>query len=154
MRRANSLEDIERAFDEARAEARAAFGNDTVYIEKLILSPKHIEVQVLSDSYGKTIHLGERNCSIQRKNQKMLEEAPAFAFDQGIRDRMCEAAVKAAEACNYEGAGTVEFVLDSENNFYFIEMNTRIQVEHPVTEMVTGVNIVAQQIRIASGLAT
>ena len=152
MRRANSLEDIERAFDEARAEARAAFGDDTVYIEKLILSPKHIEVQVLSDSYGKTIHLGERNCSIQRKNQKMLEEAPAFAFDQGIRDRMCEAAVKAAEACNYEGAGTVEFVLDSENNFYFIEMNTRIQVEHPVTEMVTGVNIVAQQIRIASGL--
>ena len=121
-------------------------------IEKLILSPKHIEVQVLSDSYGKTIHLGERNCSIQRKNQKMLEEAPAFAFDQGLRDRMCEAAVKAAEACNYEGAGTVEFVLDSENNFYFIEMNTRIQVEHPVTEMVTGVNIVAQQIRIASGL--
>ena len=152
MRRANSLEDIERAFDEARAEARAAFGDDTVYIEKLILSPKHIEVQVLSDSYGKTIHLGERNCSIQRKNQKMLEEAPAFAFDQGLRDRMCEAAVKAAEACNYEGAGTVEFVLDSENNFYFIEMNTRIQVEHPVTEMVTGVNIVAQQIRIASGL--
>lgn len=152
MRRANSLEDIERAFDEARAEARAAFGDDTVYIEKLILSPKHIEVQVLSDSYGKTIHLGERNCSIQRKNQKMLEEAPAFAFDQGLRDRMCEAAVKVAEACNYEGAGTVEFVLDSENNFYFIEMNTRIQVEHPVTEMVTGVNIVAQQIRIASGL--
>lgn len=152
MRRADSLEDIERAFDEARAEARAAFGDDTVYIEKLILSPKHIEVQVLSDSYGKTIHLGERNCSIQRKNQKMLEEAPAFAFDQGLRDRMCEAAVKAAEACNYEGAGTVEFVLDSENNFYFIEMNTRIQVEHPVTEMVTGVNIVAQQIRIASGL--
>ena len=152
MRRANSLEDIERAFDEARAEARAAFGDDTVYIEKLILSPKHIEVQVLSDSYGKTIHLGERNCSIQRKNQKMLEEAPAFAFDQGLRDRMCEAAVKAAEACNYEGAGTVEFVLDTENNFYFIEMNTRIQVEHPVTEMVTGVNIVAQQIRIASGL--
>lgn len=152
MRRANSLEDIERAFDEARAEARAAFGDDTVYIEKLILNPKHIEVQVLSDSYGKTIHLGERNCSIQRKNQKMLEEAPAFAFDQGLRDRMCEAAVKAAKACNYEGAGTVEFVLDSENNFYFIEMNTRIQVEHPVTEMVTGVNIVAQQIRIASGL--
>ena len=152
MRRANSLEDIERAFDEARAEARAAFGDDTVYIEKLILSPKHIEVQVLSDSYGKTIHLGERNCSIQRKNQKMLEEAPAFAFDQGLRDRMCEAAVKAAKACNYDGAGTVEFVLDSENNFYFIEMNTRIQVEHPVTEMVTGVNIVAQQIRIASGL--
>lgn len=152
MRKANSLEDIERAFDEARAEARAAFGDDTVYIEKLILSPKHIEVQVLSDSYGKTIHLGERNCSIQRKNQKMLEEAPAFAFDQGLRDRMCEAAVKAAEACNYEGAGTVEFVLDTENNFYFIEMNTRIQVEHPVTEMVTGVNIVAQQIRIASGL--
>lgn len=152
MRKANSLEDIERAFDEARAEARAAFGDDTVYIEKLILNPKHIEVQVLSDSYGKTIHLGERNCSIQRKNQKMLEEAPAFAFDQGLRDRMCEAAVKAAKACNYEGAGTVEFVLDSENNFYFIEMNTRIQVEHPVTEMVTGINIVAQQIRIASGL--
>lgn len=152
MRRADSLKDIERAFDEARAEARAAFGDDTVYIEKLILSPKHIEVQVLSDSYGKTIHLGERNCSIQRKNQKMLEEAPAFAFDQGLRDRMCKAAVKAAEACNYEGAGTVEFVLDSDNNFYFIEMNTRIQVEHPVTEMVTGVNIVAQQIRIASGL--
>ena len=152
MRRANSLDDIERAFDDARAEARAAFGDDTVYIEKLILSPKHIEVQILSDSFGNTIHLGERNCSIQRKNQKMLEEAPAFAFDHELRENMCAAAVKAAKACKYEGAGTVEFVLDAENNFYFIEMNTRIQVEHPVTEMVTGVNIVAQQIRIASGL--
>lgn len=152
MRRANSLDDIERAFDDARAEARAAFGDDTVYIEKLILSPKHIEVQILSDSFGNTIHLGERNCSIQRKNQKMLEEAPAFAFDHELRENMCAAAVKAAKACKYEGAGTVEFVLDAENKFYFIEMNTRIQVEHPVTEMVTGVNIVAQQIRIASGL--
>ena len=151
MRRANSLEDIERAFDEARAEARAAFGDDTVYIEKLILSPKHIEVQVLSDSYGKTIHLGERNCSIQRKNQKMLEEAPAFAVDQGLRDRMCEAAVKAAEACNYEGAGTVEFVLDSENNFYFIEMNTRLQVEHTVSEMRSGLDLIEWMIRIAQG---
>lgn len=152
MRRANSLDDIERAFDDARAEARAAFGDGTVYIEKLILSPKHIEVQILSDSFGNTIHLGERNCSIQRKNQKMLEEAPAFAFDHELRENMCAAAVKAAKACKYEGAGTVEFVLDAENKFYFIEMNTRIQVEHPVTEMVTGVNIVAQQIRIASGL--
>ena len=152
MRRANSLDDIERAFDDARAEARAAFGDDTVYIEKLILSPKHIEVQIISDSFGNTIHLGERNCSIQRKNQKMLEEAPAFAFDHELRENMCAAAVKAAKACKYEGAGTVEFVLDAENKFYFIEMNTRIQVEHPVTEMVTGVNIVAQQIRIASGL--
>ena len=152
MRRANSLDDIERAFDDARAEARAAFGDDTVYIEKLILSPKHIEVQILSDSFGNTIHLGERNCSIQRKNQKMLEEAPAFAFEHELREYMCAAAVKAAKDCKYEGAGTVEFVLDAENKFYFIEMNTRIQVEHPVTEMVTGVNIVAQQIRIASGL--
>ncbi|MDY6038335.1 MAG: acetyl-CoA carboxylase biotin carboxylase subunit [Eubacterium sp.] len=152
MRRADSESEVAGAFDEAKAEARAAFGDDTVYIEKLIENPRHIEVQILSDSFGNTIHLGERNCSIQRKNQKMLEEAPAFGFNQSLREKICSAAVRAAKICGYESAGTVEFVLDKDNNFYFIEMNTRIQVEHPVSEMVTGVNLVAEQLRIASGL--
>ncbi len=152
MRRVDSKDALERAFEEAAMEAETAFGDRTLYMEKLILSPRHIEVQVLGDAYGNVVHLGERNCSIQRKNQKMLEEAPAFGLDGETREALCRAAVKAAKVSNYEGAGTVEFVLDGDNKFYFIEMNTRIQVEHPVTEMITGVNIVGEQLKIAAGL--
>lgn len=151
MRRADSQEDFSEAFRAASMEAKAAFGDGTVYIEKLILNPRHIEVQILADAYGNVVHLGERNCSIQRRNQKMLEEAPCFGLEQNVRERLYAAAVQAAKACGYESAGTVEFVMDEQGEFYFIEMNTRIQVEHPVTEMVTGVNIVLQQLRIASG---
>ena len=151
MRRANSPEEFPEALQAASMEAKAAFGDGTVYIEKLILNPRHIEVQILADQFGNIVHLGERNCSIQRRNQKMLEEAPCFGLAQDVRERLYAAAVKAAEVCSYESAGTVEFVMDHDGNFYFIEMNTRIQVEHPVTEMVTGVNIVLQQLRIASG---
>lgn len=151
MRRADTEEALPSAMEQARMEAKAAFGDDSVYIEKLIINPRHIEVQVLADSKGNVIHLGERNCSIQRRNQKMLEEAPAFGLSAATRNAICQAAVRAAKACHYEGAGTVEFVMDEEEHFYFIEMNTRIQVEHPITEMVTGVNIVGEQLRIASG---
>lgn len=151
MRRADSQEEFSEAFRAASMEAKAAFGDGTVYIEKLILNPRHIEVQILADAYGNVVHLGERNCSIQRRNQKMLEEAPCFGLEQNVQERLYAAAVQAAKACGYESAGTVEFVMDEQGEFYFIEMNTRIQVEHPVTEMVTGVNIVLQQLRIASG---
>ena len=151
MRRADSPEELPTAMEQAGMEAAAAFGDGTVYLEKLIINPRHIEVQVLGDQHHNVIHLGERNCSIQRRNQKMLEEAPAFGLQESTRKTLCEAAVAAAKACDYEGAGTVEFVMDDRENFYFIEMNTRIQVEHPVTEMVTGINIVAEQLRIASG---
>lgn len=151
MRRADSQEEFSEAFRAASMEAKAAFGDGTVYIEKLILNPRHIEVQILADAYGNVVHLGERNCSIQRRNQKMLEEAPCFGLEQNVREQLYAAAVQAAKACGYESAGTVEFVMDEQGEFYFIEMNTRIQVEHPVTEMVTGVNIVLQQLRIASG---
>lgn len=152
MRRADSSEELPEAMKQARMEAEAAFGDGTVYLEKLILNPRHIEVQVLADQQHHVIHLGERNCSIQRRNQKMLEEAPAFGLRSETRTKICQAAVLAAKCCDYEGAGTVEFVMDSQEHFYFIEMNTRIQVEHPVTEMVTGINIVGEQIRIASGI--
>ena len=145
MRRADSPEELPTAMEQAGMEAAAAFGDGTVYLEKLIINPRHIEVQVLGDQHHNVIHLGERNCSIQRRNQKMLEEAPAFGLQEETRKTLCEAAVAAAKACDYEGAGTVEFVMDDRENFYFIEMNTRIQVEHPVTEMVTGINIVAEQ---------
>ena len=151
MRRADSPEELPTAMEQAGMEAAVAFGDGTVYLEKLIINPRHIEVQVLGDQHHNVIHLGERNCSIQRRNQKMLEEAPAFGLQESTRKTLCEAAVAAAKACDYEGAGTVEFVMDDRENFYFIEMNTRIQVEHPVTEMVTGINIVAEQLRIASG---
>lgn len=152
MRIAKSEDELKNAFEQARLEADAAFGDDSVYIEKLVVNPRHIEVQILADAHGNVIHLGERNCSIQRRNQKMIEEAPASALHQKTREKLCEAAVKAAQISGYEGAGTIEFILDDEEKFYFIEMNTRLQVEHPVTEMVTGVNIVAEQLRIASGL--
>ena len=152
MRRADSEEELLEQFDVARAEAGACFGDGSMYLEKLILSPKHIEFQILADGCGNTVHLGERDCSIQRRNQKMVEESPCHILTPALREQMGQAAVRAAQAVGYRNAGTVEFVLDKQGNFYFIEMNTRIQVEHPVTEMVTGIDLVKEQIRIAAGL--
>ena len=152
MRKVFEPSELESAFTSARSEAESAFGNGSVYIEKLILGPKHIEIQILADSHGNVIHLGERDCSVQRRNQKLIEEAPSKVVDEELRKRMGDAAVACAKYVGYENAGTVEFVLDNTGNFYFIEMNTRIQVEHPVTEFVTGVDIVKEQIRIAAGL--
>lgn len=152
MRRAYSEEEIFEAFDSARAEAIASFSNGDMYVEKLIINPHHIEVQILADNYGNVIHLGERECSIQRKNQKMVEESPSHSIDDKLRQKMGNTAVAAAKAVGYTSAGTIEFVMDDEGNYYFIEMNTRIQVEHPVTEMISGVDIVKEQIRIAAGL--
>lgn len=152
MRRACCKEEVKDAFEAARAEAESCFGNGDMYVEELIENPRHIEFQILGDSFGNVIHLGERDCSIQRRNQKLLEEAPAWGLSEKLRGAMGEAAVKAAKACGYENAGTVEFIVDKDDNFYFIEMNTRIQVEHPVTEAVTGMNIVREQLRIAAGM--
>ena len=135
----------------ARAEAEAAFGNSAVYIEKYIVQPRHIEFQILADSHGNVIHLGERDCSIQRRHQKLMEESPSPALDEKLRRKMGEAAVRVARSARYESAGTIEFLLDKYNHFYFMEMNTRIQVEHPVTEMVTSIDIVKEQIIIAIG---
>ncbi|MBN1869893.1 MAG: acetyl-CoA carboxylase biotin carboxylase subunit [Candidatus Omnitrophica bacterium] len=139
------------SFTIAQSEAEANFGNSDVYIEKYIDRPRHIEFQIMGDRFGNIIHLGERDCSIQRRHQKLLEESPSPALDEGLRKKMGEAAVKAAKAVDYKGAGTVEFLLDGSGEFYFMEMNTRIQVEHPVTEMVTDIDIIKQQIRIAAG---
>lgn len=138
-------------FNMAKSEAAVAFNDDSMYIEKFIEEPRHIEFQILADEHGKVVHLGERDCSLQRRNQKVLEEAPCSIMDSSLRKRMGEAAVKAAKAVGYVNAGTVEFLLDKHGNFYFIEMNTRIQVEHPVTEMVTGIDLIKEQIKIASG---
>jgi acetyl-CoA carboxylase biotin carboxylase subunit len=135
----------------AQQEAEANFGNPDVYIEKYIDKPRHIEIQILSDKYGRILHLGERDCSIQRRHQKLLEESPSTAVDNKLRKRLGELAVRGAKTVNYVSAGTIEFLLDQNNNFYFMEMNTRIQVEHPVTEMVTGIDLVKEQIRIAAG---
>jgi acetyl-CoA carboxylase biotin carboxylase subunit len=151
IRRCNGPEDLEEAFLSAKAEARACFGNDQMYLEKQILNPRHIEVQILADRHGNAIHLGDRDCSLQRRSQKLLEEAPAWGLSRELREAMGQAAVRAAKAVGYEGAGTVEFLLDGEN-FYFMEINTRIQVEHGITELVTGIDLVRQQLRIASGL--
>ena len=139
------------AFLTAQAEAEAAFGNRSVYIEKYLKEPRHIEVQILADSHGSVLHLGERDCSIQRRHQKLLEECPAPHLSEKLRRRIGEVAVKVAKAIQYENAGTVEFLLDSDENFYFMEINTRLQVEHPVTEVVTGIDLVKTQIRVASG---
>ena len=139
------------AFLTAQREAEAAFGNPNVYIEKYIEEPRHIEIQILGDAHGHIIHLGERDCTIQRRHQKLIEETPSPAIDTKLRKKMGEAAVKCAKSINYINAGTVEFLLDGDKNFYFMEMNTRIQVEHPITEAVTGVDLVKEQIRIASG---
>ncbi len=155
MRRVDTPEDFENALHSARREAAAAFGDGAVYLEKLIEGARHIEIQILADTHGNVIHLGERECSIQRRHQKLLEEAPSpFVITMGelnLRERMGAVAVKAAEAVNYVNAGTIEFLVDKEGHFYFLEMNTRLQVEHPVTELVTGLDLVKEQIRIARG---
>ncbi|MEA5569458.1 acetyl-CoA carboxylase biotin carboxylase subunit [Calothrix sp. UHCC 0171] len=151
MRLVRAESEFIKSFQAAQGEAGAAFGNSGVYIEKFIERPRHIEFQILADNYGNVVHLGERDCSIQRRNQKLLEEAPSPALDPELREKMGQAAVKAAQFINYSGAGTIEFLLDQSGQFYFMEMNTRIQVEHPVTEMITGVDLVVEQIRIAQG---
>ena len=144
-------EDLEAAITAAKQEALNFFGNDEVYMEKFIVNPKHIEVQILADSYGNTVYLGERDCSMQRRNQKVLEETPSPIMTPELRAKMGKVAVAAAKACGYTNAGTIEFLVDADRNFYFMEMNTRIQVEHPITEAVTGIDLVKQQILIANG---
>ena len=151
MRLVPSPDQLVKLYKAAQGEADAAFGNPGLYMEKFIDRPRHVEVQILADRHGNVIHLGERDCSIQRRHQKLLEEAPSPALDPELRRQMGEAAVAAARSINYEGAGTVEFLLDRSGGFYFMEMNTRIQVEHPVTEMVTGIDLIAEQLRIAGG---
>jgi acetyl-CoA carboxylase, biotin carboxylase subunit len=151
MRLVHSESELTRLFQAAQGEAEAAFGNGGVYLEKFIERPRHIEFQILADTYGNAIHLGERDCSIQRRHQKLLEEAPSPAITPELRKKMGEAAVRAAKSISYVGAGTVEFLVDRGGNYYFMEMNTRIQVEHPVTEMITGLDLITEQIRIAQG---
>ncbi len=151
IRIAHNGEQLEQFLASAQAEAKAAFGNDELYLEKFIAEARHIEVQILADTHGNVVHLGERDCSIQHRHQKLLEEAPAAGVSDSLRRRLGEAALTAARSADYVNAGTVEFILDKRGKFYFIEMNTRIQVEHPVTEMLTGVDIVREQIRIAAG---
>ena len=151
MRFVKSLNEVEKAFENAQAESIAAFGNGDIYIEKFIENPRHIELQILADSHGNAIHLGERECSVQRRHQKLVEESPSVAVDKKLRKKLGQTAVNAVKSVGYIGVGTVEFLLDKNNKFYFMEMNTRIQVEHPVTEMITGMDIVKEQIRIAAG---
>ncbi|RGU95445.1 acetyl-CoA carboxylase biotin carboxylase subunit [Clostridium sp. AF15-17LB] len=151
MRVAETPEDFLQAFQTAQKETQMAFGDNTMYIEHFVQQPRHIEFQILADSQGHVIHLGERDCSIQRNHQKMIEESPSVALDENLRKKMGDAAVKAAKAAGYVNAGTIEFLLEKSGNFYFMEMNTRIQVEHPVTEWVTGIDLIKEQIRIASG---
>ena len=151
MRTAHSPEEFENSFLTAQTEARNAFGDEAMYIEHFVENPRHIEFQILADHYGNVVHLGERDCSIQRHHQKLIEESPSPALTDKLRRKMGEAAVKAAKAAGYTNAGTIEFLLEKNGSFYFMEMNTRIQVEHPVTEWVTGIDLVKEQIRIASG---
>jgi acetyl-CoA carboxylase biotin carboxylase subunit len=151
MRLVRLAEDLPAAFEAARSEAQRAFGDNEVYLEKLIENPRHVEIQVLGDEHGNLVYLGERECSLQRRHQKVIEEAPSPVVDENLRRRMGEIAVQAARAAGYTNAGTVEFLLDAGGNFYFLEMNTRLQVEHPVTEMITGLDLVHLQIKIASG---
>lgn len=151
IRVAFNEEEFLMGFKTAKAESKACFGDDTLYLEKFIQRPKHIEFQILADEHGNVVHLGERECSMQRKNQKVLEEAPSNVLTDELRSHMGEIAKRAARAVDYKNAGTIEFLFDKDNNFYFMEMNTRIQVEHPITEMITGIDLVKEQIRIAAG---
>lgn len=151
MRLVDREEDLEEQMRMAQNEARSSFGDDAVFIEKFVTKPRHIEIQVFADSHGNVVHLFERECSIQRRHQKVIEEAPSALLSPEMRERMGQAAVNVCKACNYEGAGTVEFLVDADRNFYFLEMNTRLQVEHPVTEEITGLDLVEWQIRVARG---
>lgn len=151
IRRVDKPENLKQEWTIARKEATAAFGSPEIYIEKLIENPRHVEVQILADKGGNVVHLFERDCSIQRRHQKIIEEAPSNILDQYLREEMCQAAVRIAKECGYENAGTVEYLVDKHGNYYFIEMNARLQVEHPVTEMITGVDIVKEQLKIAAG---
>lgn len=151
MRIAADAEQFAQLFNLAQNEALSAFGNGDVYVEKYLEHPRHVEIQVMGDTHGRVVHLGERDCSVQRRHQKLIEESPSPALTAELRERMGAAAVALAEAIGYVGAGTIEFLLDSDGSFYFMEMNTRIQVEHPVTEMVTGFDLVKEQIRAAAG---
>ena len=152
MRAVWAAEDLQKAWESARQEAAAAFGNDGMYMEKLIEEPRHIEIQIIGDSFGKACHLSERDCSVQRRHQKLTEETPSPFMTSALRKKMGEAAVKAAEFIKYEGAGTVEFLVDKHRNFYFMEMNTRIQVEHPITEQVIDFDLIREQIKVAAGI--
>ena len=151
MRIAHSRSEVAEGFNSSRSEARSSFGDDRVFIEKFIVNPRHIEIQVLGDKHGNVIHLGERECSIQRRNQKVIEEAPSPLLDDATRRKMGEQAVALAKAVGYDSAGTVEFVAAQDRSFFFLEMNTRLQVEHPVTELITGIDLVEQMIRVAAG---
>src|SRR5437868_10160360 len=151
MRLVQGKEDIVHALEAAQSEARRSFGDGEVYIEKALINPRHIEMQVLADEHGNTVWLGERECSIQRRHQKVLEEAPSPVVSGEMRRSMGETAVRVAQAANYTNAGTVEFLVDEQKNFYFLEMNTRLQVEHPVTELITGLDLVQLQIHVAAG---
>ena len=151
MRVANNAAELEQSICLCRQEAEKFFGNPDVYMEKYLVNPRHIEVQIIADKFGNVIHLGERDCSIQRRHQKLVEEAPSPAVDEAVRKKLGDAAVRAAKAANYEGVGTIEFLLDKDKNFYFMEMNTRLQVEHGITEMISNVDIVREQIFIAAG---
>ena len=151
MRIVNDNDGFQKAWDDAKMESAAAFGNDGLYLEKFVEEPRHVEIQIVGDSNGKACHLSERDCSIQRRHQKLVEETPSPALTKALRDKMGAAAVKAAEAIAYEGAGTVEFLLDKHGDFYFMEMNTRIQVEHPITEEVTDFDLIKEQIKVAVG---
>lgn len=152
MRIAYTKEEVIAAFDTAKREAKSSFGDDAMYMEKYIVNPKHIEIQILADSFGNTVHLFERDCSMQRRHQKILEEAPSATMSNQLREKMGEVAIKAAKAIHYKNAGTIEFIIGEDEKFYFMEMNTRIQVEHPITEMITGIDIIKKQIEIAAGL--
>ena len=151
IRIAYSKEELEKEYDIVKQEAKVAFNDDSVYLEKFVEHPRHVEIQILADEHGNCIHLGERDCSVQRRNQKVLEETPSGILDEKTRRKMGEVAVKAVKEIGYSNAGTIEFLVDKNKDFYFMEMNTRVQVEHPVTEMVTGVDIIKEQIKIASG---
>ena len=152
MRIVNNDDEFEKAWKDAKMEAGAAFGNDGLYLEKFVEEPRHIEIQVVGDQYGKVCHLSERDCSIQRRHQKLVEETPSPIISQKLRDKMGEAAIKGAKAIRYEGAGTIEFLVDKNGDFYFMEMNTRIQVEHPITEEVTNFDLIKEQIKVAAGV--